>query len=313
MAKRTLIKRVLLWTGAAVVVVVLLLAALLIRKAAHYDEWLRSQIPRYPEQEELVHTIAQELMHAVNEYYSRFGEYPPYLLGGWASGLKLEDPLIEAGVLQKYPLPPPPDPNWENGWGVTPMNNVVSSPNDPLVQFLREEFLQKALAEAKDEEKQEHPPWWRQSPTSLEVEELMNQERYLCGGGIVVKEEPRTHGTRAFATYSTNVSSGLKLWGEDPHTVRYLLQSDYVDSQFGYQRGEHIGGNEKQCWLWFYAYETVVPDYFAEAGEPPARVVGMDLVDNDDGLIRPDGIPDGIVLLYKLKEGKVVEVVKDYD
>ncbi|OPX21496.1 MAG: hypothetical protein B1H03_06495, partial [Planctomycetales bacterium 4484_113] len=75
-----------------------------------------------------------------------------------------------------------------------------------------------------------------------------------------------------------------------------------VSGQFGYQRGdfiEAIDGTAKDAWLWFYGNLSV--------GHSLEEIPGLDLVDNDDGLIQPDGIPDGIVVLYKLKEGKVIE------
>ncbi len=87
-----------------------------------------------------------------------------------------------------------------------------------------------------------------------------------------------------------------------------------IFGHFGFQRGDYIEAIEvapQEAWLWFYAsgplYEV---DRISGVKE---KLFGLDILETLNGEIRPDGAPDGIILLLKLKEGKVIELVKKYD
>lgn len=257
---------------------------------------------------------ALELVSALNGYYAKFGEYPPYLLGGWSGDLELEDPLFAAGLLKEYPYPP----SLGKGYEEAPrerIRNVVSSSNDPLEKLIRERQLPFALRMAKLYEAGQYPNGkaGRTDPPSFssgQVAQIAACKRLLCAGGYP--------------------SGALQAWIDDAYKVisftgvaeggdkGFPAGMIRVNDQFGYQRSdsiEAIEGTPHEAWLWFYvdtAYESDIEDYWIRA-ELPFKNIGLDLVDTDDGLIQPDGIPDGIVLLYKLKDGKVTEVVKDYD
>lgn len=97
-------------------------------------------------------------------------------------------------------------------------------------------------------------------------------------------------------------------------------------SFFGYQRGEWLGRTEQEAWLWFYGsniwpernnpipwnasnwqameYYDLFRD-FSEFGR-----LGFDLLNDETGELVPDGKRDGICLLYKLKDGKLAEVLR---
>jgi len=260
---------------------------------------------------------ALALVRALNLYFAEFGEYPPYLLGGLAKKWKLPDPLIDAGILDEYPLVE------KHRCGLKskePIENIVSTPNDPYVEFLRKKYKEKALAEAARLEaldRLERDPWLHPK-TNVKVstvEKAFKMERFLCAGGVRISVPVTSKGYAEelvwYNTYqfSDGVAGALEL-GAEHFRGSYFSA---VDSEFGYQRGEFLGEDNRSCWIWFYAKEPLRRDYSAEPGREDVLVIGLDLVDPAEGLIRPDGIPDGVVLLYKLKEGKVVEVVKKYD
>ncbi len=261
-----------------------------------------------------------ELVDAVNEYYEKEGEYPPYLLGGLAEdwGLvlvgdyQLKDPLIESGILSGYPEVQ----KWRDRQRlIAPIQNIVSSPNDPLVVYLRDKYTGEALTEARRLEAEGQvgnlSPFPEGTDLAFEIHRALSYERFLCGGGgcsihmRAGSERVVHYRTSEFVDGISQVIQLAKGW----LSVMFFT----IDSEFGYQRGEYVGEDKRSCWLWFYADEPVLTNYLGEPDKPDMWIVGLDLVDADDGLIQPDGIPDGIVLLYKLKEGKVVEVVKDYD
>ena len=274
----------------------------------------------------------RRLCSALNRYYAAHGEYPPYLLGGEAQELKqheLRDPLLDEAYLRNYPLwvyfmyspaSAAADPR-----GLKRMRNVVSSRDDPLVKYYRElesPYLEGRAASGLDDSDfahswQPHRHLWEEGL----LLRALDRARYLCGGGVSIEgwfsgePNPEDDGyrrrPRAFA-YDTSAFVYPVLWcltWLDGSASVLFPHYNEVSGQFGYQRGdfiEAIDGTAKDAWLWFYGFAG----WSARTAE---QLPGMDLVDNDDGLIQPDGIPDGIVVLYKLKEGKVIEVVKKYD
>jgi hypothetical protein len=295
--------------AALVIVVVACLAAWLILNAGNWTRPMPSPPPPPPEPE-----YALELVNAVNRYYADHGEYPPYLLGGWSGELGLEDPLIAAGLLKEYPYPPELGKGYEEA-PQERIRNVVSSPNDPVEKLIRERQLPFALSMAKLYEAGQYPigKAGRTDPPSFSsglVAEIATCKRLLCAGGDP-SGGPLVWIDNAYKVVSFTGVAGSGAKG-------FAVGNILVNDQFGYQRGdsiEAIEGTPHEVWLWFYvdsAFDSAIMDYWI-AADIPFRNIGLDLVDREKGLIQPDGLPDGIVLLYKLKDGKVVEVVKKYD
>jgi hypothetical protein len=106
---------------------------------------------------------------------------------------------------------------------------------------------------------------------------------------------------------------------------------------FGYSRGEWFGSGTDECWLWVYGdpiwmeLGSKIPDNIPEIQALLKRkkmrpqdllsqllhatefmlsdVNGLDLIDFSTGELKPDGMPDSIFVLYKLKAGKVSATV----
>jgi hypothetical protein len=260
---------------------------------------------------------ALELVSALNEYYSQKGEYPPYLLGGLAEIYQLKDPLIESHILQSYP-----EVQKHRGTGIkmAPIQNIVSSPDDPYVVYLRDKYRDKALTVAKRLEAQGKADEWsgfiEGADLVSKVERAMSNKRFLCGGGSspnALQAGGEQSAIPFTYQYVDSIFGVIELAEENPNLMFSSLSNFPVDSEFGYQRGEYVGGDKHGCWLWFYSDRPVLTNNLGEPDKPDMWIVGLDLVDAEDGLIKPDGSPDGIVLLYKLKDGKVTEVVKKYD
>ncbi|MCD6283458.1 hypothetical protein J7J84_07690 [bacterium] len=263
---------------------------------------------------------ATVLVAALNDYYRVHSEYPPYLLGGnptkeWEE-TGFHDPLLDCGFLKSYPESSayewsPLTMSKVEPRGIRYVRNVVSMPNDPVVEFMREHFKPMIRYEYKQLLSGQPGSSLAGHETGTQIllrrgilEETLESTRYFCAGGVDRLEWYR-NGEASLQIHALKYTVFMlisKFSGE-----LYFL-ADNPDGQFGYQRGdfiESIEGTAKEAWLWFYG--------FVSDGDSPEEMPGLDLVDNDDGLIQPDGIPDGIVVLYKLKEGEVIEVVKKYD
>lgn len=302
-----------IWVWVSVVILVIIGSGVTLAWfAGVWNEPIKPQPPLVPTEP----AYAQELADTVNKYYAKYNEYPPYMLGAWSQELKSEDPLIAAGLLEEYPYPLSPSPG--EGWETIPperIRNMVSSPNDPLEKLLRERQLPFALRMAKLHEAGQYPiskagRTILPSFSSRQVAEVATRKRLLCGGG-----DPRG-GT---AAYPEGTYSVLSFRDSVPETSSggFPISLHLVTDQFGYQRGdaiEAIEGTPQEAWLWFYVdsmYETNVRNYWRMLDV--WGNIGLDLIDLENGLIQPDGIADWIVVLYKLKQGEVAEVVKKYD
>ena len=99
-----------------------------------------------------------------------------------------------------------------------------------------------------------------------------------------------------------------------------------ASNSFGYRRGDFMGAGAGEAWLWFYGsniwpeQNNPVPDNLSEmqaeeyyelfTGFQEFGPLGLDLETGRSGRLVPDGIPDGICLLYRLRDGELVEVVR---
>ncbi|MCB1216885.1 PQQ-binding-like beta-propeller repeat protein [bacterium] len=108
------------------------------------------------------------------------------------------------------------------------------------------------------------------------------------------------------------------------------MQHDFsAYSYFGYQRGDWMGSDADEAWLWFYGSNiwpennNPIPEERSDYRESEYYDLffstwiyadrGLDLLNPLTGELEPDGKPDGICLLYHLKNGKVEEVLRAVD
>lgn len=269
---------------------------------------------------------ASVIVKALNKYYERHKEYPQQIYGDVSTKEAIQagisDPLLSEGFLSRYPKflsrylgDTEADPR-----GSTFIRNVVSSPDDSLVRFYRESYkgrlshmlsqldtenLAQALVDYPNSARLINALKTIQVVGDRKPDMELERPRLMCGGGAdLVKWQDENQGQR-FEGQKKDEPMSLFVF-PTYLIIRYGLGLPISDNndpagQFGYQREDFIEaakGGTNEAWLWFYGFK----------GNQ-----GLDLVTNDVGLIQPDGIPDGIVLLYKLKDGQVTEVVKKYD
>jgi len=278
---------------------------------------------------------AQIVIDALSEYYSDRGEYPPLLYGDlsaspyapviqegdvlyWLSSLYVgneqteeqftafvnlyEDPLIASGYLSAYPLAGQIRDCWgRHRWKNIRWRCAVSTPGTFKIetadgQLISWDDIYEDIA-ARNWDKGQ---WWR-------IAEPQHAYEDVCIG------ECRLYALAAYDLGSSDSDAGQR----KKVPVEYILhprpvqESMPIDSlpYFGYQRGEWLGGNPREAWLWFYGFSQVESDEI-RGKSMPGYAKGLDLISYATGELKPDGIPDGICLLYKLKDGAVVEVVR---
>ncbi len=263
--------------------------------------------------EKLAPRFAKSISTALNKYYEKRGVYPPYLTGGSRrekapSGVAIDwrpfDPLLEERLLRSYPrhnfkakfrmLRADPRP-------VTYMRNAVITGDNPLIDYYI--LYLGDLIEQEKQSRLDYPDSYRKAPDASDerlkalensLSYLKQGKPFLVPGGIVRAEDPRDN-------YSM-MPAGLK-----SIFPQYLLgDAGYVGffHQFGYVRGEDMVGlglDTRSAFLWMYA------DPWHGAHQ------GLDVVNAETGELKPDGIPDGIVLLYELRDGKVVKTTRAED
>lgn len=299
-------------------------------------------------------TVAGIIADALQAYFADHGEYPAYLFGGGAIIAKSftdsspenvtpnPDPLISGGYLDEYPrvwyLGSWPRNSGDDGTsdprGWDHWNCMFSTPGDLLVFsrqciYLTEQYLFLFNDDAYSEQH-------ANLSGDLGDRVPLDQRRHFALGGL-----PK-YGNRVFSAWPS---------GEvDPGEDMECLTGDL--SCFGYQRGEWLGLDEQECWLWFYGnrkayeeystapatrdgvkrllagYSAGIQEFIEQHSDEPVNEFGLphslfarynpfvinepsglDLINAKTGELAPDGIPDGICLLYKLKDGEVVEVV----
>ena len=82
-----------------------------------------------------------------------------------------------------------------------------------------------------------------------------------------------------------------------PEINEIIAEKKEYCEQHGLDPQEHLG-----------LPDTLFTDYYNPFVIHEAR--GLDLLNAETGELVPDGIPDGICLLYKLRDGEVVEVMR---
>jgi hypothetical protein len=301
------------------------------------------QVGRKPVQTVDVRRVATLMLRALDRYYGDNGEYPPFLVGGASTvhipgrvvtvnrydstddfeeadapgSLPNPDPLIAGGFLDGYPLVVslpsllaaayPPllyDPRGYARWRC-----MVSTAGDPLELMWQQAIEVMPQASRKGIKYGPSWSWFDRSKSEEEKENelksfLASRHRLLALGGRALEHEGET---------------------------RYIYDAGIVGAggdalpYFGYQRGEWLGGTEHEAWLWFYGNNVWYDKYNRELREgegvgPIARktflfveepVQGMDLLNAETGELEPDGISDGICILFELKDGEIVRVRYD--
>jgi len=282
---------------------------------------------------------AKNIACALNAYYRDNGEYPEFLVGGatrlkWGSAGSASveagptgkipeenpDPLLVNGYLRNYPEHPSHvgrmgtakfkqhgyselhgDPR---GWKA--IKNFVSAPNDPLVVGWRAQITWSWKLELEKKPKDrpltaEEAEYFRQLAKYIEIAESL--PRFLMAGGmdrlwVKEHEEIKQWPLRENMPYSPFPREVFELY---PAYFISGYYSDYVVESFGYQRGDFMGSTSQEAKLWIYGDDRGLrgQDFLPK---------GLDLVNTLDGIPLPDGIPDGIILLYELKDGKTAKI-----
>ncbi|MCD6283464.1 hypothetical protein J7J84_07720 [bacterium] len=241
------------------------------------------------------------LCAALNKYYEKYRAYPAYLLGGSNKWRKFHevhadspspDPLLREGIIRRYPkndllgriVPSGFDPRFDRYSKYT-IHNLVSTPNDIVVRHyitVMSEWI-KYYEERSTEDR------YRENLEKA-VGLLESGGRMQTAGGIRNRE---------------NVSEekvGYSITPEElgnllVHDARFCPAPHILQGNFGYARGEHIKGDQTSAFLWMYGKLRDQEHHF-----------GLDVLNAETGELVPDGIPDGICILYELRDGEVVNV-----
>lgn len=293
--------------------------------------------------------VAEIVVPALNAYYRDLAEYPPYMFGGpptirhtfehteESSGqVPNPDPLMTGGYLDEYPLVWC-DTMWVlvNLWyvatdprGYAHWKCMFSTPGDLRILSPESRMI-----------------------VSGGFENLFGNAAVPDSDCLAL--EMGKYGDRYYALGIETAEAGYPQFSVWPPGQTGYANADVENAMeyirgdmpyFGYQRGEWLGDDSNSCWLWFYGYTSWADKYktlpsnikqakkllldreFAtEHGQDDTLIAnfcwdtielepkGLDLLDAGRGLLKPDGVPDYICLLYKLKDGAVVEVVRADD
>jgi hypothetical protein len=243
----------------------------------------------------------EALSTALNVYFGRYGAYPPELYGGpkrWKDRNNRRvttpspDPFLREGIIRSYPrndllrntTPSGFDPRFDPYSKYT-IHNLVSSPNDIVVQH-----YMAVLTEWIDHYKERATEDQYRECLENAVSFLRNGGRMQAAGGIRGASDS---GEEGLGYSITPLRLSRLLW----HDVRFCSAPRIMEGNFGYTRGEHVGNSETNALLWIYGSLPDREQHF-----------GLDLLNAETGELKPDGIPDGICILYELKDGEVVNV-----
>ncbi len=168
---------------------------------------------------------------------------------------------------------------------------------------------------------------FEESANSLE-DRLRSTRLFSCCGKRASNSPNSSRDVGSYSVWSRPIEMALS--ESDPPDYLELLPSMPF---FGYQRGEWFGSDECEAWIWFYGEQNFpaefliptpvissltldttkkVPKGLERAWQYFAKIrplQGLDLIDYSTGELTPDGIPDGICLLVKCKDGEILEVV----
>lgn len=278
-----------------------------------------------------------------SENYVELGQWDASFVDGYANFEVVPnvDPLIKGGYISNYPRAwpgprwisycgdcPCPKPKVSDARDITYWRCMYSTPGDFLVlggpsPMLYTAALDRWRVRGKEE--------GRRVLATLDPADFAQARHYALGGR---ERNP------VFGPYQTFYTA----WpGEQYRRIaRLYLDFEPVSQQpdlpfFGYQRGEWFGESPRSAWLWFYG-SNIWPEHnhppaqyfvdwemsdgvgksaatefyelFAWFAFPDQPVRGLDLLNAKTGALEPDGISDGICLLYKLEDGTVVDVVR---
>jgi hypothetical protein len=239
---------------------------------------------------------------ALDAYYAEHGEYPPFLLGDTAPPFDLIPGLLFCHTA--------------DGQLYTPRITALYGP-DPLLDGGYLKHYPRVSPQPRDPEAR-----------SICEGDRLHGVRWQCSVFTPLGGQPAERGvtlydfqgndvTREYATQRLFALGGVAHSMPDGTVLQDYGVSDllgvnvrYGDlASFGYARGEWLGRTSRQAGLWFYyPREESMLKYDVGALRQATR--GLDLLTGATGELAPDGIPDGVVLLYKLDAGRVAEVTR---
>lgn len=265
--------------------------------------------------------VAGIILKALNAYHKDHNAYPDKLIGSvkepydtlspnggllvdpdskyyyvlpTISQIYGDDPLIKEGYLEAYPLVAPQPEDWKKG-DPPPYRTAVYMTDCRWSCCFMPKITENSAGAKLD----------LVNNYTGEKVNIIGKRCFALGG-----VERDNHG-EIYQEYS--------LW---PGGAGVGGQYDAMTG-FGYIRGDDFGLSDREAWLWFYlkAGQSIIPSQarmfklFVNRDEAPPwtpgqKTCGLDLLNAKTGEFEPDGIPDGIGILYKLKDGKVVEVVR---
>lgn len=269
---------------------------------------------------EIAPEYAKNISDALNRYFADHKEYPWQIYGGkpgnWPPPGKEKsiDPLLAGGYLAGgYPRH-----YHHNGISTgLAIINLVSAPHDAVMENITSRYPTEPIKPSKET---------GHNPESIK-REMERYENYMVEyrERLARYKKFRASVSVLFAAGGIKPSSDwLKEYvgnpGPEPCIVLpgiqeemiylYMLSPNYppalaLSCNFGYVRGERMGADKKTAFLWIYGRpSSPVNDIRTEV------LGGLDVLNAETGELKPDGIPDGVVLLYELRDGKVVKTTR---
>jgi hypothetical protein len=240
---------------------------------------------------------AKTIGDALNKYYATHGEYPWQIYGGasdmWPTkGPKCVDPLQYENIIGNYPRVFIPNGVFQ---GQMHSVNLVSAPRDGLLQNISAEtkYDETGLNEADKAPMRELRARRKKFRETVSV--------IMAAGGVKpspaqIAENEGNPGPVVSILLPSIEKDMRELFGIQDSTSGVALAGN-----FGYVRGERMGGDKRTAFLWIYGR----PDSSATD-----TLTGLDVLNAETGELKPDGIPDGVVLKLELRGGQVVNITK---